>query len=308
MTRTWYRVAVVRPGGVPAIIAVAGEHMGVAVAVAERHAPGSFAIAAEIADESQIPLGESLGKSTVVELGDAPDLPVFRWPVGALPKLSAAAAARGARRGWTHRPDPELQVIEAQTTADHLVDLFLGMIERLPSADNLEVRVLDHFEDPPRGIDERSEVVGGGGAAGLAGGAGGKPPRRTDVWLTSRVDARRILRLLDDHDEELLGNGHLELSVYLRAQRATLRLTEHKTVVWLASDRALDGEVGRWLRELDVPEVDALVTVKDAPHFHYRPARSRDRKGLGEVLYRERLRRVDTLRLPLGAARAPRER
>jgi hypothetical protein len=284
MTRTWYRVAVVRPGGVPAVVAAVGEHMGVAVAVAERHAPGSFAIAAEIADESQIPLGESLGKSTVVELGAAPDLPVFRWPVGVLPKLSAAAAARGARRGWIHRPDPELQVIEAQTTADHLVDLFLGMIERLPSADNLEVRVLDHFED------------GGGDGGGI------------DVWLTSRVDAHRILRLLDDHDEELLGNGHLELAVYLRAQRATLRLTEHKTVVWLASDRALDGEVGRWLRELDVPEVDALVTVKDAPHFHYRPARSRDRKGLGEALYRERLRRVDTLRPPLGAARAPRER
>jgi hypothetical protein len=278
MTRTWYRVAVVCPGGVPAIVAAVGEHMGVAVAAAEHHAPGSFAIAAEIADESQIPLGESLGKSAVVELGAAPELPVFRWPVGVLPKLSAAGAARGARRGWIHRPDPALQVIEAQTTADHLTDLFLGMIERLPSADNLEVRVLDHFEEG-----------------------------RTDVWLTSRVDARRILRVLDDHDEELLGNGHLELSVYLRAQRATLRLTEHKTVVWLASDRALDGEVGRWLRELDVPEVDALVTVKDAPHFHYRPARSRDRQRLGEALYRERLRRVDTLRRP-GAARAPRER
>jgi len=94
--------------------------------------------------------------------------------------------------------------------------------------------------------------------------------------------------------------------VYLRAQRATLRLTEHKTVVWLASDRALDGEFERWLRELAVPEVDALVTVKDAPHFHYRPARSRDRKRLGEVLYRERLRRVDALQP--AAARAPRER
>ena len=280
MTRTWYRVAVARPGDVPAIVAAVGEHMGVAVAAAERHAPGSFAIAAEIADESQIPLGESLGKSAVVELGAAPELPVFRWPAGVLPKLSAAAAARGARRGWIRRPDPGLQVIEAQTTADHVTDLFLGMIERLPSADNLEVRVLDHFED-----------------TGQA----------TDVWLTSRVDARRILRLLDDHDDELLGNGHLELSVYLRAQRATLRLTEHKTVVWLASDRALDDAVGRWLGELAVSEVDALVTVKDAPHFPYRPARSRDRQRLGEVLYRERLRRVDTLRPP-GAARAPRER
>jgi hypothetical protein len=278
LTRTWYRVAVARAdAGAPVVVAAAGEHMGIAVAAAERHAPGSFAIAAEVAGEPEIPLGESLGKSALVELGAAPvEIPVFRWPAGVLPVLSRAAAAGAARRGWIVRPDPDLLVIEAQTTADHLTDLFLGMIERLPSADNLEVRLLDHFDD-----------------------AG-----RADVWLTSRVDARRILRFLDDHDEELLGNGHLELSVYVRAQRATLRLTEHKTVVWLAGDRALEADVRRWLRELAVPEVDALVTVKDAPHFHYRPARSRDRKKLGDELYRQRLRRVDTLR-PATGPRAP---
>jgi hypothetical protein len=267
LTRTWYRIALGRAAASPTVVAVAGEHMGVAVAAAERHA-GGFAIAAEIADDSEIPLGESLGKSNPVEIGPAPDAPVFRWPVGVLPKLSRAAEVAGARCGWIQRADPKLLVIEAQTTADQLTDLFLGMIERLPSADNLEVRVLDHFED-----------------------AG-----RADVWLTSRIDARRILRFLDDHDEELLGNGHLELSVYVRAHRATLRLTEHKTVVWLADDRALEADVQRWLGELAVPRVDALVTVKDAPHFHYRPAKSRDRTKLGEELYRQRLRRVDTMR------------
>jgi len=267
-TRTWYRIAVSR-GGAPSVVAAGGEHLGIAVAAAERHAAGAFAVAAEVADESQIPLGESLGRSALVDLGPAsPEVPAFRWPVGVLPTLSGAAAASGARRGWIMRPDRSLLVIEAQTTADHLTDLFLGLIERLPSADNLEVRVLDHFE-----------AVG-----------------RADVWLTSRVDARRILRVLDDHDDDLLGNGHLELSVYVRALRATLRLTEHKTVVWLAEGGALEAEVKRWLGELAVPEVDALVTVKDAPHFHYRPAKSRDRKRLGEALYRERLRRVDTLR------------
>jgi hypothetical protein len=270
MTRTWYRIALGRAGGPSAVVAAAGEHMGAAVAAAERHAPGGFAIAVEVAEDSEIPLGESLGKSTVVELGAAPDVPVFRWPAGVLPQLSRAAPVAGAQAGWIVRPDPQLLVIEAQTTADQLTDLFLGLIERLPSADNLEVRLLDHFED-----------------------AG-----RSDVWLTSRIDARRILRFLDDHDEELLGNGHLELSVYVRAHRATLRLTEHKTVAWLAGDRALEAEVRRWLGELAVPEVGSLVTVKDAPHFHYRPARSRDRKKLAEELYRQRLRRVDTLRPP----------
>jgi hypothetical protein len=265
MTRTWYRIALARTAGAPVIVAAAGEHLGAAVAAAERHAPGSFAIAAELAPDSDIPLGESLGKSAIVEIGPAGDVPVFRWPVGVLPQLSRAAAVREARRGWIVRPNRELLVIEAQTEADQLVDLFLGLIERLPSADNLEIRMLDHFDDTGR----------------------------AEVWLTSRVDAKRILRFLDDHDEELVGNGHLELSIYVRAHRGTLRLTEHKTVVWLADARALEADVVRWLGELKVPAATALVTVKDAPHFHYRPAGSRDRKKLADELYRQRLRRVD---------------
>jgi hypothetical protein len=269
VTRTWYRIGLGRAGGSPSmVVAAAGEHMGVAVAAAEHHAPGAFAIAADLAPDSDIPLGESLGKSSIVEVGAVSEVPVFHWPVGVLPQLSRAAAVTGARRGWIVRPHAELLVIEAQTDAGHLTDLFMGLIERLPSADNLEVRMQDHFED-----------------------AG-----RTDIWLTSRVDGRRILRFLDDHDVELFGNGHLELSVYVRAHKATLRLTEHKTVVWLANERALEADVMRWLGELGIPRVDSLVTAKDAPHFHYRPVNSRDRKRLGEELYRQRLRRVDTLR------------
>jgi len=270
VTRSWYRIALARPGGPPSVVAAAGEHLGAAVAAAERHAPGAFAIAADLAPDSDIPLGESLGKSPVVELAAVDglaDAPVFRWPIGVLPQLSRATAARGVRRGFIERPHPASLVLEAQTDADHLIDLFMGLIERLPSADNLEIRLLDHFDD-----------------------AG-----QTDVWLTSRVDARRILRFLDDHDAELFGHGHLELSVYVRAHHGTLRLTEHKTVVWLADERALEADVVRWLGELAVPRVAAgapLVTVKDAPHFHFRPAASRDRKQLADELYRQRLRRV----------------
>ena len=275
MTRTWYRIALARTGGDPVIVAAAGEHLGAAVAAAERHTPGAVAIAAELAPDSDIPLGESLGKSAIVQIGPATGVPVFPWPVGVLPQLTGAAAVREARRGWIVRPHSELLVIEAQTERDQLTDLFLGLIERLPSADNLEIRLVEHFDDTGR----------------------------AEVWLTSRIDAKRILRFLDDHDEELLGNGHLELSVYVRAHRGTLRLTEHKTVVWLADARALEADVVRWLGELAVPAAHgSLVTVKGAPHFHYRPLASRDRKKLGELLYRQRLRRVD--RRPVRAPRA----
>ena len=261
---TWYRIAVARKGARALIVAAQGAHLGEAIGAAEAHTK-SYAIAADVAQTT--PLGEAVGKQAVVELGEDTDAtPDFAWPLGVLPQLGKSAA--GARRGFTERTDAKLFVLEAQTDREHLVDLYLGIIERLPSADNLEVRVLDHFED-----------------AGV-----------TNVWLTSRVNARNIIRFLDDHDVDVLGNGHLEVSVYVRSHKATLRLTEHKTVVWLGEERALEADVIKWLGELHVPRVPALVTVNAGSHYHYRPAKSRDRKKLGDELFRQRLRVVATLR------------
>ncbi len=252
--------------------------MGQAIAEAVEHVAGSWPVAVEHAEAKDIPLGESVGKGLVLMLGDAPDtVATFRWPTGVLPSLASPPVYAGAAPGWVTRPESKLLVIEAQTTDDKLVDLFLGIVERLPSGDNLEIRMLDHFED-----------------AGT-----------TDIWLTSRVDAKKILRFIDDHDTELIGNGHLEVSIYVRAHKATLRLTEHKTVVWIAEERALETEVTGWLKDLGVPRVESqgpeaarsgsLVTVREGAHFHYRPAKSRDRKKLGEELFRQRLRRVDAV-------------
>jgi hypothetical protein len=58
----------------------------------------------------------------------------------------------------------------------------------------------------------------------------------------------------------------------------------------------MQAEVERWLRELHVPRLQELVTVEVGPHVHYRLAKSKARKQLGDELYRERLRCVDTIK------------
>lgn len=275
-TRTWFRIALGRPDASPIIVAAEGEHLGAAIAAAEQSIKGSYAIACDRAVDP-IPLGESVGKQQVVELpDDASACTVFRWPRGVLPRLGVGSQVKA---GYTIHPDKALLVVEAQTTADKLTDLFLGVLERLPSADNLEVKVLDHFDGSSH----------------------------TSVWLTSRVDGKRIISFLDDHDVDLMENGHVELSIYIRAKKATLRLTEHKTVVWLSDGDELRGDVMGWMAELGLSQIDPLrsgsgplVTVAAGPHFHFRGAKSRDRTKLEEYLYRQRLRRVDRV-----AARVP---
>lgn len=266
--KTWYRIAVAPPSGAPVLVAAQGEHLGVAIAAAEKHAGGGRVIAVDVAAGDLVPLGESVGKQHVVELGASTEVPGFAWPAGVVPQLGHTEAIAAARAGWTEHADPKLFIIEAMTEANAVVDTFLGLIERLPSADNLEVRVLDHFEDK--------------GA--------------TDVWLTSRVNAKKIVSFLDDFDTELIANGHVQLSVYIRAAKATLRLTEHKTVVWLADDRELEADVARWLGELKLSRIAKLERITSVPHFHFRGPKTRERKKLGEELYRQRLRRVDTVR------------
>ena len=274
VTKTWYRIAVAPKAGAPVLLAAQGEHLGVAIAAAEKHAGGGRALAVDVAAEDLIPLGESVGKHHVVELGATTERAGFHWPPGVLPQIGHGDGIAGARAGFTEHADPKLFIVEAMAEADAIVDTFLGLVERLPSADNLEVRVLDHFEDSGT----------------------------TDVWLTSRVNAKKILSFLDDYDTELIENGHVQLSVYVRAAAATLRLTEHKTVVWLSDDRKLEGDLTRWLSELKLARVPRLERITGVPHFHYRGPKTRDRKKLGEELYRQRLRRVDTLRAAAGEA------
>lgn len=268
VTKTWYRIAVAPASGAPVLLAAQGEHLGVAIAAAEKHAGNGRALAVDVADGDIVPLGESVGKQHVVELGATTEVPGFAWPAGVIPQLGHTESLSAARAGWVEHADPKLYIVEAMTERDAIVDTFLGMIERLPSADNLEVRILDHFEDK----------------------------EATDVWLTSRVNAKKILSFLDDFDTELIANGHVQLSVYIRAAKATLRLTEHKTVVWLSDDRELEADVTRWLGELKLSRVGKLERVTSVPHFHFRGPKTRDRKKLGEELYRQRLRRVDTVR------------
>jgi hypothetical protein len=268
--RTWYRLALARGSEPATLVAAEGDHLGAAIALAEKHVDGAHVIACDVAHDG-VPLGESVGKQHIVELGASSDLESLRWPAGVLPQIGHTAELAQAAKGWIRRPDSKAFVVEAQTTHENLVDLFLGLIERLPSADNLEVKVLDHF--PAANPDA---------------------PKKTDVWLTARANAKKILAFLDDYDRDLIDNGHVELGVYVRAQNATLRLTEHKTVVWVAETDALANDLAEWLRALDVPQVTQMTRLASVPHFHYRGSKTRDRKKLGDELFKQRLRKVAT--------------
>jgi len=264
---SWYRIAFAGAGTAPVVVVAPGQHLGEALDIAAKRLGNDVhAIAAARASAGEVPLGESVGKGVVVERGPAPELPVgFRWPRGVLPAISDAARGAAAVEGWTPREAHGIGVVEVQVSGERVIEVFLDLIERLPVADNLEIKVHGHHDD-----------------AGV-----------TEVWLSPHLDVKRAIHFLDDHDVELLENGHVDVSVYLRGERSTLRLTEHKTLVWMAEEPAHVHRFTGWLRELKIPARAELVTAADLDHFHYRPAKSSARGRLLDRLRRMRLRKVD---------------
>lgn len=269
-SRTWYRIALAAGEGPPQIVVAPGAHLGDAIANGVRHVGrGAWAAAVAVADATEVPLGEAFGKHEVVARGVAPELATgMRWPLGVVPSFGDAAKAATLRPGFARRAPARggSIVLEAQLDRADVDEALLSIVERLPAADNVEVKVMDHHD-----------------------GAG-----TTEVWLTPRLDVKRAIRLLDDHDIELLHNGHVEVSLYLRAQRSTLRLGEHKTLVWLSEDEALSEQVRGWMRGLELEEREELPTIAQLGHYHWRPAATSTRRRLVEHLKKLGMRLVDS--------------
>jgi hypothetical protein len=270
MSRAWYQFALASPSAPASVTLVEaqGDHLGEALALVVKAHARCAVLAARLSPAA--PLGDSVGKSRlVVEHGPAAEVAAgpFRWPPGVLPEMSALGRLVAARAGYTVHRTGELVILEAQVESDQLGDVFLGLVEGLPVADNLEVQVMHHFEDHGT----------------------------TEVWLTPRIGVKQVLRFLDEHDLDLLESGCVELAVYLRQERSTLRLTEHKTVLWTSVDRSTEGRVAQALRKLGVPEASEPILIASVPHFHTRPHGSRDRAALGRHLQRQRMRLVDRM-------------
>ncbi|MEZ4362206.1 MAG: hypothetical protein R3B48_18605 [Kofleriaceae bacterium] len=274
MSRAWYELALASASASPSVRLVASqsEHLGAAIAAALKAYPHTTVVAAGLS--AGAPLGDSVGRSrSVVEQGPAPELPpaTFRWPAGVVPALTSLEGLVGAAPGYVvHREEGPMVVIEAQVQADAIEDVFLGWVERLPVADNLEVRVAHDFDGPDADAS-------------------------TEVWLTPRIGVKQVLRFLDAHDRELTDNGHVELAIYLRQERSTLRLTEHKTLLWTSLDPETERRVGETLASLGVRQVSSLTKISSVAHFHTRSASSKDRAALTRYLGKQRMRVVDRL-------------
>ncbi len=265
MSERWYQVAVT-DGQVVTLAAAEGTHPGQAIASAvARIGRGTRVWPIAAAAATAAPLGESIGRGVVV-LPDPPTgLALFEYPAGVVAALGERARS-AIVPGFARIADGSVHVLEAVVAGEAARDVFLDVIERLPTIDNVEVDVATHAD----------------------------PVGDRQVWLTPRLkDTRRALRFLDDFEEDCLTSGHVDVAAYVRAPRSTWRLTQHKTLLWLSDDDALTERVVGWLAARGLAPIDPLATVAAGPHLHYRGPRSSARPRLLARLKSAGLKRVD---------------
>ncbi len=280
MTATWYRVAVADGDGIRLAVAP-GAHLGEALATAvSRVGRGRevWPVAATLATPGEVPLGDSVGKGVVVERGAATGVHGFRYPTGVIAALDHHGRSAAVSAGISVSERAGIALLEVVLPGPAARETFLEIVERLPTVDNVEVRLADHFDDGDH----------------------------DEIWLTPRLrDPRKALRFLDDLDVELLDNGHVDVAVYVREPRSTWRLTQHKTLMLLTDDPTLRPRVLGWLAAAGLPQVDPLTTVSAVAHLHYRPPGGSDRARLRGRLKKSGLQAVATVKGGVSTPIAP---
>ena len=279
MLERWYDCVIADAGKLTTRwVSTRGSHMGEAIARAEQKNGRVVAVGLGAA-----PIGESVGKS-FVERGPGPALPVdaatARWPRGVIPEWQKDVALRTPQLGYVVRVGGEIAtvtsasstngpavVIEVACAADSVHDLWLSLVEQMPNVDNVEVRLQPQFQDVAH----------------------------TDIWLTPRINGKKAIRFLDDHQADLSDNGLVEIAAYLRSSNSTMRLTEHKSIVWVSHTASTLADMQRWLTIAKVPKLAAPLEIAAMPHWHYRVDKSSTRERMEKRLVAMRLKRVDRI-------------
>lgn len=144
--------------------------------------------------------------------------------------------------------------VEVVVDRRRLLDTFFSLLRWLPSASAIEVRIRGHWDNT----------------------------HKTGIWLSPDWDSHEvILKYIDDRQPDLLMSGYVDIAIYCRPERATLRLTHHKTIVFLADNRTGVGRCVSKIQDLGFSPIEsALMIGRGFCHYHYRLPNSHDRASL----------------------------
>ena len=194
----------------------------------------------------------------------------LRYPIGIIPSDNTSHSDPDEIvEAYTVNSDETPFCVEVVVDRRRIENVFFQLVEMLPSASALEIRICGHWDDT----------------------------RKTGIWLSPDWDSpKKVVSYLKRYKYDLLYNGFVEVSVYSRQEKSTLRLDDHKIIEFYSEHtRYLEDFVGNVEQLGFKPRAPFLTIARGFHHFHYRPSNSLDRVALANALEADGFRFVESI-------------
>lgn len=143
-----------------------------------------------------------------IEAGNDP----FQYPVGIIPSDNGDDADPDEiKEAYSVDIDEKPFDVEVVVDRRRIEDLFFSLVEQLPAASALEVRICGHWDNT----------------------------QRTGIWLSPDWNSKRtVIDYLTTRKTDLFYSGFVEIAVYCRPQKCTLRIDDHKTIAFYSDSKS----------------------------------------------------------------------
>jgi hypothetical protein len=181
-----------------------------------------------------------------------PDIPCWKWrhddpdfmfPIGVVPiNIEGNKYDRDEiRPGYILIPGHDVNGVKIVLDQRQFFDAFKTLFTAIPARDTLEIRIGGHWN------------------AGT-----------TEVWIAPPdIHDETLYKFLLSNTDRPLNNGHIEIGIYCREAKTTLRVTDHKTVAYFSDDKKyLD--IIPTIEDMRIQHLDTAYSIDEGIHHcHY---------------------------------------
>lgn len=192
----------------------------------------------------------------------------FIFPCGIVPaNIEGAFELKDIREGYFEEHSENLFSITVIIDGRNFYERIKNIFEILPSKDGLEINIKSHWNNR----------------------------NKTEVWLAGpNYKDARILDFIIDNRTHLLDNGGIELAIYSRKEKTTLRITDHKLIRYYADDEKYINLFNSGVQRLGLSNLEKKRIISDDyHHYHYTPKDCFSPEKLKSMLESLGFKRVD---------------
>ena len=194
--------------------------------------------------------------------------PDFEFPAGIVPSnADGPCRLEEIRECYFSEQSESMFSVTVVVDGRRLIESLTNIFDILPSKDGLEINIKEHWND--RNV--------------------------TEIWIAGpEFTDGNILDFLLENDTNLICNGGVEVAIYSRKEKTTLRFTDHKIFRYYAEDIDFIGQFVKGVARLGYSEMKECRNIlRRYHHYHYAPKGARTPAELKILLSSSHFKKVD---------------